>query len=333
MVLVLFYAMEYKTDASKQGVVRMCVFVLQTLTTEPTLGKRLNRKFDSQDALPPSMRLTDFDGSYADFLVVTIHIIVTTSQGKLDAIYPALLATINNVAAYLEDLSAQASTRLLHLYATMSAPSFLLANESNHTLLQSVLESINAVIEHQYANNKRFIQAVFKSRKRFEALRSFTLEVGQEEIERQKQQRKELADNSVTTNSPTRTSRNGSLDSARTPSSARSPALTNVPEEGGAFTIGDDESDEDEDREVLPTPSHSSPSGNNSRTPSIASSADEPLPAQVRGMSEKARGKMPVGQPSFSRQNSMTSISSLQANITPPAIGFEPSAEWVSNGS
>ena len=82
----------------------------------------------------------------------TIHILITKSQGKLDAIYPALLATINNVAAYLEELSAQACTRLLHLYATMSAPSFLLANETNHTLLQSILESINAVIEHQYTS-------------------------------------------------------------------------------------------------------------------------------------------------------------------------------------
>ena len=172
MILVLFYSMEYKTDASKQGIVRMCVFVLQTLTTEPTLGKRLNRKFEGQDALPPSIRLSNFDGTYADFLIIvsftqlirafadcyqTIHILITTSQGKLDAIYPALLASINNVAAYLEDLSTQASTRLIHLYTTMSTPNFLLASDSNHTLLQSVLESINAVIEHQYKSKMPII--------------------------------------------------------------------------------------------------------------------------------------------------------------------------------
>ena len=70
MILVLFYAMEYKIDASKQGVVRMCIFVLQTLTTEPTLGKRLNRKYEGQETLPPSILLTDFDGTYADFLLI-----------------------------------------------------------------------------------------------------------------------------------------------------------------------------------------------------------------------------------------------------------------------
>ena len=70
MILVLFYALEHKLDAAKQGVVRMCVFVLQTLTTEPNFGKRLNRKFETQESLPPSVRLADFDGTYADFLIM-----------------------------------------------------------------------------------------------------------------------------------------------------------------------------------------------------------------------------------------------------------------------
>ena len=88
--------------------------------------------------------MTDFEQS--------IHILITTSQGKLDAIYSALLASINNVAAYLEDLSPQASSRLLNLFTTMSAPSFLLANDTNYTLLQSLLESMNAITEHQYSS-------------------------------------------------------------------------------------------------------------------------------------------------------------------------------------
>lgn len=80
----------------------------------------------------------------------SIYNIITTSQGKLTAIYPALLAVINNIAAYLENLSASASSKLLQLFASMSSPGFLLANDSNHNLLQSLLESINAIIEHQY---------------------------------------------------------------------------------------------------------------------------------------------------------------------------------------
>ncbi|RQM08614.1 hypothetical protein DH86_00000334, partial [Scytalidium sp. 3C] len=95
-------------------------------------------------------------------------------QGKLKAVYPALLAVLNNVAAYLENLSASASSKLMQLFASMSSPSFLLANEGNHNLLQALLESMNAILEHQY-----------------NTLRTFTLESGQEEIERQNRRRKE----------------------------------------------------------------------------------------------------------------------------------------------
>ena len=70
MILILFYATEYKTDPSKQGVVRMCVFVLQTLSTEPNFGKLLNQEFESQDSLPATIKLSDFSGSYADFLII-----------------------------------------------------------------------------------------------------------------------------------------------------------------------------------------------------------------------------------------------------------------------
>ena len=81
--------------------------------------------------------------------------LITTSKGKIDAIYPSLLATINNIAPYIENLGSQASSKLLQLFGSMSSPSFLLANETNYALLQSLLESINAIIEHQYSRKPK----------------------------------------------------------------------------------------------------------------------------------------------------------------------------------
>lgn len=88
----------------------------------------------------------------------SIHALITTTKGKLDAIYPALLATINNVAPYLQNLDERSSTKIIQLFALMSAPSFLLANDTNHSLLQSLLEAMNAIIEHQYQS--RFCSCV-----------------------------------------------------------------------------------------------------------------------------------------------------------------------------
>ncbi|MCJ1482216.1 hypothetical protein MMC06_002379 [Schaereria dolodes] len=329
VILILFYALEYRTDPAKQGVVRMCVFVLQTLSTEESFGRGLNKHFEGQDSVPAVIRLENFNGTYGDFLIISIHTLITASKGKLDAIYPALLAIINNIAAYLENLGSLACTKLLQLFISVSSPSFLLASETNHSLLTSLLESMNAIIEHQYSRNQKFVHAILKSRKRFEALRSFTLESGQEEIERLNQRRKEILDGAEPSNSPTRTARNSSLESIRSPQSARVPSLSNVPEEGGTFAIGDDDDSDDEEQELQPTPSQSSPSNHHSRTPSVSSSIDDAVPLQVRGMSEKARGKMPAGQTTFSRQNSTTSLSSHSAAALSISTGFTPSAQWI----
>ena len=167
-----------------------------------------------------------------------------------------------------------------------------------------------------------------KSRRRFEALRSFTLESGQEEIEKLKQRQKEAADDSVEeARNPARSARD-SADALRSPTSAMTPTLSNVPEEGGAFAIGeDDDSDMDEDHSLVEHPSISSSSNRHSRTPSVDSSVDSSVPTQLRGMSEKARGKMPIGTPTFSRVNSMSSVASQPALSTPAS--FIPSPQWV----
>ncbi|KAF2200911.1 high-temperature-induced dauer-formation protein [Delitschia confertaspora ATCC 74209] len=320
IILVLFYAIDQRNDPTKQGLVRMCIFILQTLSVEPNFGKGLYKTFEQQETLPASIRIPNFHGTYADYLITSIYTLLTTSKGKLDAIYPALLAIINNIAAYVQNLGRAPSSKLLQLFASMSAPSFLFANESNHTLLRSLLEALNAMIEHQYQSNPNLVYAIIRSKKRFQALRNFTLESAQEEIERHNQLKKEQG---------AETSRSNSIDSLRSPTVSRTPTLSNVPEESSAFAIGDDEdSDADSHHQEQPRSPLHSPSGA-SRSASITSSTDETVPLQLRGMSEKARGKMPVGQPAFSRQNSTTSLNSVNT----PTLGvngfFTPTTAWI----
>ncbi|KAI0193999.1 high-temperature-induced dauer-formation protein-domain-containing protein [Xylaria flabelliformis] len=325
VILILFYATEYKLDASKQGVVRMCAFLLQTLSVEKSFGINLNKHFGAQDTLPAVIRIPNFNGTYGDFLIQSIYNLITTSQGKVAAIYPALLAVVNNVAAYLEGISSTTSSKLIQLFNSMSSPSFLLANDSNHVLLSSLLESMNAIIEHQYEKNPRFIYLVLKNRKRFEALRSFTLESGQEELERRNRLRKESGQPIDPFDA---SSRRSSVESLRSPSTVaqKAPSLSNVPEEDTTFAIGDDE--DDSDGEERPTPAQSSSSENPSRASSVADVGDA-VPAQMKGMSEKARGKMPAGVPTFSRQNSTTSLASYSAAGQSTSGAFEPSADWI----
>lgn len=167
--------------------------------------------------------------------------------------------------------------------------------------------------------------AVIKNRKKFEALRSFTLESGQEEIERRNRRRKEQG----TLNDGLEPhSTRSSVESLRSPATphSRTSTLREVPEEDGTFTIGDD--DDDSDGDERPTPAASSPSENPSRASSVAGQPEDEVPRQLRGMSEKARGKMPAGVPTFSRQNSVTSLGSPTTSHSQFG-GFEPSTRWI----
>jgi hypothetical protein len=77
VVLVLYYAIDQRNDPSKQGLVRMCIFVLQTLSVEPQFGKSLNKTFEGQESLPASIRIPNFHGTYADY-VITVRSLTNT---------------------------------------------------------------------------------------------------------------------------------------------------------------------------------------------------------------------------------------------------------------
>ena len=174
--------------------------------------------------------------------------------------------------------------------------------------------------------NPMLVYAILKSRRKFEALRAFTLESGQQEIERMARRRKEILNGADS--SPD----HGTSETIRSPTSRTSSHLSNVPEEEGTFAIGGDDSDEEVDgHNAHDTPTPSSPSLHNSRTPSISSSIDDSVPVQLRGMSEKARGKMPAGLNSFSRQSSTTNLSAYSMSLGGSHMGFNPTPEWVSS--
>lgn len=80
VILALFNALEHKSDPSKQGIVRMCAFLLQTLSVERNFGVNLNKYFETQETLPPSIRVPNFSGTYADFLIHVRHLLAEALQ-------------------------------------------------------------------------------------------------------------------------------------------------------------------------------------------------------------------------------------------------------------
>jgi hypothetical protein len=70
MVVLIFYANENKLDPSQVGLVRMCAFMLQTLSSNRIFSVKINKAFDGHASLPASCKITNFQGSYANYLIL-----------------------------------------------------------------------------------------------------------------------------------------------------------------------------------------------------------------------------------------------------------------------
>ncbi|KAG5462194.1 MAG: high-temperature-induced dauer-formation protein-domain-containing protein [Olpidium bornovanus] len=203
-VLLLHYQMENqanngKKPASHPGLVRMCAFIMHSLSTDRRFAVGLNTKFNGNATLPPTLRLPAFSGSYADFLIIvsargrsgtylscitTIHAIISKTQNRLAELPPTYLTVISNVSPYLKNVSVVSSNKLVQLLAVFSSPRMLLADEENHLLLRYMLEPFDCIIRYQLTDNPHLVYALLRAQKRFEAIASFTLETALDTMRR-----------------------------------------------------------------------------------------------------------------------------------------------------
>ena len=109
---------------------------------------------------------------------------VATTSGGLNALYPALMIALSNVAPYLQKLNVSSSARLTQLFASFSRPAFLLSDEGHPRLLFFLLEAFNSIISYHLTENPHTIYAILTTHKSFEDLATFTLSKGLREVRR-----------------------------------------------------------------------------------------------------------------------------------------------------
>ncbi|BFZ59977.1 hypothetical protein YB2330_000999 [Saitoella coloradoensis] len=318
VVLLLYYPLEHKTDPVQIGLVRMCIFILQTLTAEQGFSEKLNKPFEGHGSLPACMQTPAFSGSYADFMIISIYNLIATSKGVLSSLYPALFLSIANIAPYLQNLSVVTCTKLIQLFTSISSPGFLLANDSNHILLAYLLEAFNGVIENQFHENPDLVYAILRAHRRFESLADFNLEKGLEDIQRIKQKKDEAK----------KAAEERGEVKPMTQRPVLSPRSTDA-----TFAIGEDDEDEKKSRSNSIADASRIPLTSPSERDSSIGSIDWNLQSPpLRVMSEKARGKLPEGV-TTPRRGSNASLASGMFNFASSfAIGktnFTPTQAWL----
>lgn len=173
MVLLIYYAKE----SHMEGVGRVCIFCLQTLSAEARFGESLNRAFEAHDTLPFSAQIKNFHGRYADYFITSVLSLAESNPSEANFWLVSLTTIIRNVAPQIVGLARATSSKLVQTFARLAKPSVLLANESNMVPLTNLLEAINSIVElhgpgHE---NDAVLFAVWRARQRIKGLRELSL--------------------------------------------------------------------------------------------------------------------------------------------------------------
>ncbi|CED83440.1 Proteins containing regions of low-complexity [Phaffia rhodozyma] len=276
MAHTVFTCLRLKDDPAHHGLLRMCAYILQTISSEKAFGQAISKNMVSM-ALPLKWAI---QGTAADFMIVSIYSIATTPE--LNSLFPALTITIANVAPYLQDTSVQASTKLVQLFTALSNPGFMLRDEGHPRLVNYLLETFCSVIFHRLDSNPNLIYSILGASHTFQFLATFTLKTGLREVQRIKKSR-ELA--AVKRAENTR----GNV----APSNEKTAFLSDM----DSSTLSNSELNQRMSNAALST--HSLSSGNPPEVDRSNSAQDSSLRlvenARQKPLSEKARGKRREG--------------------------------------
>src|SRR3954447_17938515 len=68
-LLLTTFAIFFYFYKAQLGLVRMCAFILQTLSGDRDFGVKLNKAFENHGSLPGNVRIHAFHGTYADYMI------------------------------------------------------------------------------------------------------------------------------------------------------------------------------------------------------------------------------------------------------------------------
>ncbi|KDN39617.1 hypothetical protein K437DRAFT_9733 [Tilletiaria anomala UBC 951] len=183
---LLYFTLANKDNLAQQGLVRLCVFMLQDISAERAFAINISKVGSyPKGKLPAKFAPSGGEGSAADLLVQSVYHFLGSTKGALASLYPPLIISLSNTGAFWRSLSVTSSARLVQLLSSFSNAAFLLADEGNPRLLFYMLEALTSLIQYQFSSNPNFAYAlVGRSKPSIDKLANFTLRRGIAEIRR-----------------------------------------------------------------------------------------------------------------------------------------------------
>ncbi|TPX35892.1 hypothetical protein SmJEL517_g01803 [Synchytrium microbalum] len=174
---MLYFVLDGKSDPTQLGVIRLCCFLIHILSQDRNFAVQLNTSFDPAGLAGPVMKLLPVFGAgcYGDFLILSIHhIITTTSRTPIATLHENFMITMTNISPYIKSLTVVTSNKLLSLFQSFSNPAFLLSAEPNHKLVFYMIETLNNLIQFQVAGNSQLVYSLIRAKDKVVSLNDLT---------------------------------------------------------------------------------------------------------------------------------------------------------------
>lgn len=185
VVLFLFYVNEQPSVIITSSTTRLCGYILVYLTSEPEIAKSLSlHRFEGQGFLPNGIKLSPFNGSYMDYLIIqqgrTIIDLLTGASGSLTESVTSepfhlasnLLNCIYNISPYITGISYPSASSLVTLFLTLSSSQNMSIEAIKTRYLSTVLNSIKNMLDYHFRANKKLAFVIWKNEKAFRSMHS-----------------------------------------------------------------------------------------------------------------------------------------------------------------
>lgn len=173
LVIVLYYIYDKRNDQSKQGLIRLCTYILLFLSSDEAFSKSLNKRFEGQSALPENIKLSGFNGTFADYTIVQVLKIINNIGSTSNFLVPTLLDCVYNIAPYVVNVSYLASSNVVQLFSVMASPSFFLASSNNRSMLHTLIKIILLLVSCNFHANRNLMFSMLRNEKVFVTLATY----------------------------------------------------------------------------------------------------------------------------------------------------------------
>jgi hypothetical protein len=155
------------------GLLHVCSFILLLLSGDRNFAVALNKPFVQSLTLD----LPSFQGSYAEFLILTYYRLITNSHPSILNLVDCMLTTIANISPYVKSLSLVTCTKLLNLFYIYGSPTYLASHDTSINLVILLLEIYNNLIQYQFQGSVHLVYGIIRRPQAFHELRDLNLEM------------------------------------------------------------------------------------------------------------------------------------------------------------